>query len=394
MIAGEGARSRPELRLCRIDVTIPFRRALGSVFVRMKKAVLVSSFVFLFSSLLVHADTVVEEIVARINNDIITRADLQRSKDQLMTEMKTQFGDQAQEKYKDREKDVLRDLIDQQLLLQRGKDLGITGDTELVKRLDEIRKQMNLETMEDLEKAAQQQGVSFEDFKQNIRNGIITQQVIQKEVGAKIQMTPDEEKKFYEEHKSELEHPEQVRLSEILVSTEKISKQDPNADPVALAQQKADELLKSIKGGQAFEDVAKKSSDGPTAEQGGDLGYFKRGSLAKGLEDTAFGMKSGDVSDVIRTKQGFIILKVTEHQQAGVPPFKDVEGRVQEAIYMQKLEPTLRAYLTKLREEAFIDIKPGFVDTSASPNETKPVYTTAAAQGPASKKKKKKLGVF
>jgi len=341
-----------------------------------------------------HADTVIEEIVARINNDIITRSDFQRSKEQLLTEMKQQYGDQGQAKYNEREKDVLRDLIDQQLLLQRGKDLGITGDTELVKKLDEIRKQMSLETMEDLEKAAQQQGVSFEDFKQNIRNGIVTQDVIQKEVGSKIQITPDEEQKFYDAHKNELEHPEQVRLSEILVSTDKIAKENPNIDAIAAAQQKADELLKSIRAGAAFEDVAKKSSDGPTAEQGGDLGYFKRGSLAKGLEDTAFAMKAGDVSDVIRTKQGFIILKTTEHQQAGVPPMKEVEGRVQEAVYMQKLEPALRAYLTKLREDAYIDIKPGYVDTSASPNETKPVYTTAVAQGPPSKKKKKKLGVF
>ncbi|MBV9609743.1 MAG: peptidylprolyl isomerase [Acidobacteria bacterium] len=364
------------------------------MFLSSKKSVFAFTLLLFVSPVLLHADTVIQEIVARINGDIITRSDLQRSKEQLQTELKQQFGDQAEAKYKEREKDILRDLIDQQLLLQRGKDEGITGDTELVKKLDEIRKQMNLESMEDLEKAAQQQGVSFEDFKQNIRNGIITQQVIQKEVGSKIQMTPDEEKKFYDEHKSELEHPEQVRLSEILISTEKISKDNPTADAVAVAQQKADELLKSIKGGAAFDEVAKKSSDGPTADQGGDLGYFKRGSLAKGLEDTAFTMKTGDVSDVIRTKQGFIILKVTEHQQAGIPPLKDVEGRVQEAIYLQKLEPALRAYLTKLREEAYIDIRPGYVDTSASPNETKPVFTNAVAQGPASKKKKKKLGVF
>ena len=69
-------------------------------------------------------------------------------------------------------------------------------------------------------------------------------------------------------------------------------------------------------------------------------------------------MKPGEVSDVIRTKQGFVILKVTEHQQAGVPPLSEIEGRVQDAIYMQKLQPALRAYLQKLREEAYIDIKP------------------------------------
>src|SRR5437016_13992405 len=87
-------------------------------------------------------------------------------------------------------------------------------------------------------------------------------------------------------------------------------------------------------------------------------------------------MKPGEVSDVIRTKQGFVILKVTEHAQAGVPPLKDVAPKVQEALYMQKLQPALREYLSKLREDAFIDVKGGYVDTGASAKQTKPVETT------------------
>ncbi len=116
-------------------------------------------------------------------------------------------------------KDLLRNLIDQQLWLSKGKELGITGETELVKRLDEIRKQYNLETIEDLEKAAKEQGVSFEDFKANIRNQIITQEVMRQEVGEHIQMTPGEVERYYEEHKQDYAQPESVRLSEILIST-------------------------------------------------------------------------------------------------------------------------------------------------------------------------------
>jgi peptidyl-prolyl cis-trans isomerase SurA len=105
-------------------------------------------------------------------------------------------------------------------------------------------------------------------------------------------------------------------------------------------------------------------------------------------------MKPGEITKPIRTKQGFVILKVTEHQQAGVPPEKDVEGKLQDAIYYQKLQPALRAYLTKLREDAYIDIKPGFTDTGASPNETKPIYTTASAEHSKKAKKKKRFLVF
>ncbi|MBV9437149.1 MAG: peptidyl-prolyl cis-trans isomerase, partial [Acidobacteria bacterium] len=171
----------------------------------------------------------------------------------------------------------------------------------------------------------------------------------------------------------------------------------PPDDPakVAAAEGKAKQLLASIKAGAKFDEVAKKSSDGPSADQGGELGQFKRGMLAQQLEDMTFGMKPGSVSDVVRTKQGFVILKVNQHNQAGLVPFKQVENRIEEAIYYEKLQPALRTYLTKLREEAYIDIKPGFVDSGASPNETKPIYTAAADTGPAKKaKKKRKLGIL
>jgi peptidyl-prolyl cis-trans isomerase SurA len=342
------------------------------------------------------ADTVVEEIVVRVNNDIITRGELQRNREQILQETR-QGGDES--KAAEREKDVLRDLIDRQLLLQKGKDLGITGDTEVIKRLDQMRKQMNLESMEDLEKAAQQQGVSFEDYKLNMRESIITQAVIQREVGSHLQFNSEEVQKFYNEHRQDLERPEEIRLSEILVApagTQGEKAAEPTAEQLAHAEQKARNLLAQLKAGGKFEDVAVNNSNGPTAAQGGDIGNFKRGTMAKQLEDITFAMKAGEISDVVRTRQGFVILKVTEHTAAGVPALKEVEPQIQEAIYMQRLQPALRAYLTKLREEAYIDIKPGYVDTGASPNQTKPVVTTTASatEGKGKLKRKKKLGVF
>jgi peptidyl-prolyl cis-trans isomerase SurA len=343
------------------------------------------------------ADTVIEEIIARINNQIVTRTEYLRSKDQLKQEAQQQDPVNANKIVAERDKDILRDLIDQQLLLEKGKDLGITADTELIKKLDDMRKEMNLESMEDLDKAAQAQGVSLEDFKQNLRNQIITQQVIGREVGSKMSMSKEEEQKFYDQHKSEMEQPEHIRLSEILVSTEKKggANAPDDAQQLATAQAKAEDLLAQIRKGSKFEDIAKKNSDGPTAAHGGDLGDFKRGTLAKELEDKTFAMKPGDVSDVIRTRQGFVILKVVEHHTAGIPPMSEVEPRIQDALYMQKLQPALREYLQKLREDAYIDVKPGYVDTGASPNQTKPVETTAKDTGAKElKKKKKKLKVI
>jgi peptidyl-prolyl cis-trans isomerase SurA len=353
------------------------------------------------------ADTVVEEIIARVNNEIVTRSEYVRSRDQLKQEVQQQNPANADRDFTEKQRDVLRDLIDQQLLLQKGKDLGINGDTELIKRLDEMRKQMNLETMEDLEKAAEAQGASYEEFKQNLRNQIITQKVISNEVGQKLSMNKDEEKKFYDQHRAELEQPEQVRLSEILIAPKTPAKSAAGADgkpappseeetqaALDAAKAKAQDLLDQIHKGAKFEDLAKKYSDGSSAKDGGDLSYFKRGTMSKELDDKVFAMKAGEVTDVIRTKQGYVLLMVSEHQAAGIPTLKEVEPRIQDALYMQKLQPALRAYLTTLREEAYIDIKNGYVDTGASANQTKPVETAAKEDKAKKLKKKKKLGVF
>jgi peptidyl-prolyl cis-trans isomerase SurA len=352
-------------------------------------------------------DTVVEEIIARINNSIITRADVRRAREQLLTELRQSDPATADQEAKDHEKDVLRDLIDQQLLLQKGQELGITADTELVKRLDELRKQMHADSMEEMEKAAQAQGISFEDFKQNLKNNIITQRVISQEVGGHIAVSTQEVQQYYDQHKADMDRPEQVRLSEILISTQttpsvKTEKgetalpETPSPEVVAAAKTKADQVYAQLQKGAKFDDLAKQYSSGPTSALGGDLEYFKRGTLSKELEQQVFDMPAGKYTEPIRTNQGFVILKVTEHQTPGVPALKDVETQIQEQLYMTKMQPALRDYLTKLREDAYIDIKPGYLDTGASPNETKPIYTTASSDaGTSSKaKKKKKLGLF
>jgi peptidyl-prolyl cis-trans isomerase SurA len=137
-----------------------------------------------------------------------------------------------------------------------------------------------------------------------------------------------------------------------------------------------------------FADLAKKYSGGPSAAQGGELGQWKRGALGQVLEDATFPLKVGDSTQPIRTRQGWLILKVTEHTAAGPSPMKDVESQIQEAVYMQAMQPALRTYLTKLREDSYVELAPGFVDSGASENEAKTLFTSYTP--PPVKKKKVK----
>jgi peptidyl-prolyl cis-trans isomerase SurA len=330
----------------------------------------------------------VEDIIARVNDQIITQSDYDRAMKEMDDEAR-QKGATLQQ-ISAGHRDLLRGLIDQQLWLSKGKELGINGETELVQRLNEIRKQYNLETLEDLEKAAKEQGVSFEDFKANIRNGIITQEVMREEVGKRISFTPGEVQRYFDEHKQEYTQPESVRLSEILISVPAPAGGAPPDDAtLAAAKAKADDLEAKLHQGGDFTQLAKSFSDGPTAAEGGDLGQFRRGSLAKVLEDKTFALKSGEYTDPIRTKQGFVILKVVQHVQGGVQDYKSVEQDVEQAYYMSKMEPAIREYLTTMREQAFIDIKPGYVDSGASPNKSVYPISYAAYTPPQPKKKKK-----
>ncbi len=323
---------------------------------------------------------VVEERVAQVNDQIISTSDYNRSAAQLEQEGRQQ--DWSEQELQDHKRDLLRDLIDQQLLLSKGKELDINGETELVRRLDDIRKQNHLDSMEDLEKAAASQGVSYEDFKQNIRNGIITQQVIREEVGRRIQMTQAELQQYYQKHLSDFTQPESVRLSEILVP---VSSTGDEAANLAAAKAKADDLDAKIKGGANFADLAKANSANSTAAEGGDLGTWTRGKLAKQLEDATFALPAGQSTEPIRTRQGYVILKVTEHTPGGTQPLAAIRPQVEEAAFMSEMQPRLREYLAKLRENAYIDVRPGYVDTAAVKNPTKPTYSAYTPPGPKKK---------
>ena len=305
---------------------------------------------------------VVEDAVARVNDQIITRGEYRAAEEQLLQEARQDNLSQAD--LNDRVNNLLRDLIDEQLLLSKGKELGITGDAETIRELDDIRKKNNLPSMEALEKAAAQQGVSFEDFKQHIRDQIIRQQVVRDQVGAHLNMTHTEELAYYNAHAQEFAVPEEVHLSEILIPTPENATQ-AQLD-TALAH--ANAVVGKLRAGANFADLARTDSGGPNAAAGGDLGPWKRGALGDVLEKATFDLPVGANTDPIRTRQGYVILRVDAHQKAGVPPLADVESKVQEALYFQQLQPALRAYLTKARADAYmeVDTKDGFVDTGAA----------------------------
>ena len=311
---------------------------------------------------------VVEEIIARVNNEIITRTELEKARAAAAEDAQQDCSgrcsqEQLQVAIEDRQKYALRDLIDQSLLSQRGKDMGINVKPEVVKQLDEIRVKNNLKDMDDLEKAVTSQGVNWEDFKNNIENRLLTQEVIRREVGSHITIGHDDAMKYYEEHKKDFVRQEQVALRAIEIKTE-----GKKESEIPELKAKAQKLHDRVKDGEDFGELAKRFSDGSTAQQGGYLGVYKRGELSKELEDMVFKMKKNDMTDVIETKQGFLILQVLEHYDEGEQPFNKVENEIMDRLYNERMEPALRDYLKTLREQSYVVVKPGYQDMAGGNN--------------------------
>ena len=309
-----------------------------------------------------NAGKTIEEIIARVNNEIVTLSEYEKAKQSAAEDAKQECQgrctpEQLQTDIEERQKNALRDLIDQSLLVQRGKDMGISVKPEVIKQLDQIRTQNKLASIDELEKAVTSEGMNWEDFQSNIENHLLTQKVIGSEVGSHITITDDEIQKYYQAHRSEFVRPEQVALREIQVNT-----QGKSADELPALKKKAETALKRVQDGEDFGEIAKRYSESSTKDQGGFLGVYKRGELAKELEDRVFAMKRNQLTDVLETKQGYLILQVLERYDEGQQSLDKVRNEITEKLYNERLEPAVRAYLKTPREQSYVIIKPGYQD--------------------------------
>ena len=360
----------------------------------MKKvnSVAISAMAAFLLPIAVHANEngkVVDQIIARVNNDIITLSDYEKAEAQMRQEVQQDCQGCAQEKISGMiaqgQKNLLRDLIDQSLLVQRAKDMSISVDTDVIKRLDMIRQQNQLPSMEALQKAVESQGgISWEDYKDQMKNSLLQQRVIQQEVGPDVKIGQDEVKKYYDAHQNEFVKPEEVDLSTIFFSTENKTPQETDA-----IKKKAEAIVQRLKAGEDFGKLAQKFSEGTTANEGGEVGVFKRGMLSPDLEKMVFSMKKGDSTDVLPAPNGLQILHVNEHFEAGLQPMNKEESEIENDIYSEKIQPAMRKYLTQLRKDSYLVINSGYVDSGSAGENTviqEVPYGTDA--GKAKKKKK------
>ena len=338
---------------------------------------------------------VVEELVARVNNEIITTLDYQRARADAATavkeECKTCTPEQVQTALEQTDKDVLRDLIDTSLMVQRAKDLDISVETDVVREMDGIRQQNNLADMEALQKAVETEGIDWEEFKNNIRKHLLVNEVMRREVASKMTIDKVTMQKYYDEHKDLFQRPEMVYVREIFVST----KDKPEAE-IPKLKAKADELRQRVlENGDDFGELAKHFSDGSTAKQGGDLGSFQPGQLNADYAQV-FKLNRNEMTPVIQIKDGYVVLQVQERYEAGLQPMEKVESEIEQRITNEKIDPKKRDYCNTLRSDSYVWVHPGYVDSAGVAStpiveEQTPVADKKSKDEDSDKKKRKKF---
>jgi parvulin-like peptidyl-prolyl isomerase len=319
---------------------------------------------------------VIEEIVAKVNGDIVTRGDLEKAKATMERDLKEQgmSAPTIQQAIDRASPDELKNQIDRLLLVQKGKELDINVEADLTREIADIQSKSKISDPDKFHDYIREgSGMSYEDFRQMRKNALLTDRVVSEQVWRNIVIPDADIRKYYEEHKTEFVRKESVTLRAILVSTG-----DNKPATVAEAQKKANVLLERARGGvDKFSDLARQYSDDPSATDDGLLPYpFERGNdadptrrLAKPIEDVVFSHEKGFVTDLIRVSAGFEILRVEDHTPAGQASLDDVKAQITSLLTRPIAEPKLRDFLTTLRRNAFLQIKPGYVDTGAAPGQ-------------------------
>lgn len=308
---------------------------------------------------------VLDEIIAKVNGRIITKTDIERARETFVEDLKARQVPESeiQARLDEQDDHFLRDRIDNLLLIQKGEQLDVKVDREVSKYLADLMVQYKAPDQDQLATLIRERtGMRFEDFKEEVKNGILTQRVLGMEVGSRVVIPREEIEAYYKEHQDEFMREERVFLSEILISTDGLE-----GDALAGAEKEAKDLVERARRGEKFEELAREHSDAVTAEAGGDLGGWKRSDLRQDLADLIWDKEKNHVTDPIKVQGGYLILKVRAHHQAGLAHIEEVENEIMNKLYPPRFQPLVREYLTELRQQAFLEIKDGYVDTAAAP---------------------------
>ena len=282
------------------------------------------------------------DVLAKVNGEEI----LQQDVDQIITvfvlpqfQAQNPGAELPAEQKAQIEKNIVAQLVTERVLIQKAKEAGIAADEALVNERFEQAKTQRPDLSEDMLKGL-------------LEKDNMIQQLLEAEVISKITVTDEEAQAYYDEQKEQFQEAEQVQASHILIQVA----QDASDEEKQVARQKIDDVLALAKEGKDFAELAKEYSEGPSKDQGGDLGFFPRGAMVPAFEEVAFALNEGEISDVVETQFGYHIIKMMAKKDAREVPFEEVKEQLKQGLQQQKTGNEVKAWVENLKAQANVEI--------------------------------------
>jgi parvulin-like peptidyl-prolyl isomerase len=292
---------------------------------------------------------VVEEIVAIVNDDIITLSEFREYHDSIYQMMRSQLqGEEFDKQYERTKKEMLDTMITDLLLLQMAEKKQYSVAEEVKNYVEKLKRDNNIESDAQFRQALLQQGIQYEQFLKQIEENLLRQVLVSQEVDRSIVVDETEGVNYYKLNQAEFIEPEEYKLRAIYLSAE-----TRTADELEARKAEIDDKINS---NQDFTALAAGLGDSPLAENQGDLGFIKKGELDKVLEEAVVGLKTGETTPWVQAKNGWYRLKLEEKKESRLKPYDEVKKDIWEKIFLQKKTKKLTEFLKDLKAKNYIKI--------------------------------------
>ena len=320
--------------------------------------------VVLLSAVVVRAD-IIEQILVKVNGEIFTKTDLENAQVQSLRQrgqqidLKSEQGDVQLRKALDEiTPQLIVNVVDDMLIVQRGRELGYKlTDEQFKNAIDSIKKDNKIETDEQFQAALKQENMTMADLRRNFEKQMIRSRVEQNEVFGKVGVSEEEARKYYDSHLAEFTAPPTVTLREILVGVQSDVKGSINVGKDDDAKTKAEQIRVRALAGESFEKLASDLSDSPSRANGGLIGPISVKDLSPDFQKLVGSMKPGDVTEPLRSQRGYQLLKLESSTGAQTMPFEQAREQIGDRVFTDKRQVEFQKYLEKLRSEAIIEWK-------------------------------------
>jgi parvulin-like peptidyl-prolyl isomerase len=304
-------------------------------------------------SCIARAEDIVDRIVAKVDNSIVTASDIEEAVAASALEIRSKYPpDQWDKKINDLRQQVLKQLIDEHVLAKAARDASITlSDEEVNAYIQSLWTKAGIQNEEQFKAELKNEGLTLDELKDNLRRQILAKKVLQREIYSKIKVSDIDLKQYYDENKSLYHEASKVKIALLLLPVAGADAEDWNKTKTV-----ADGIHQKLVEGAEFTDMVKQYSKGPAVAEGGDIGFIEKGKGIPEFEDVAFSLTTGQFSEPFRTQHGWNLIKIEDAEQEKYRPFAEVRPEIESLVQQLKARDQERDYIEKQRNKTYIEL--------------------------------------